>query len=102
MGEFFSVKCLRQAVTPINWAAALQAYLEEVNDNLEKNTYESKKSWLGNWIKYLESRQPTTALINEYLTERYQSNKGTRNRVGRDIVLFSNRYLVLHGKSEVS
>ena len=98
IGEMFQLSLLKQAITPIDWPDALRAYLEEVYESLEKTTYDNKRYWLGSWLKFLGDRQPTTAMINEYLTERYQSNKGTRNRVGRDIVMFSNRYLSLHAK----
>ena len=52
-------------------------------------------------MKDLDGHQPTTELINDYLTKSYATNKSTRNRVGREIVHFCNRYLTLKGKPKV-
>ena len=100
--EMFDTKIMLQRIKPIHWDTNLTEYLNEVKEELEKNTYDNKKSVLSRWITWLQGRYPTTALVNEYTTIVYQSNKSTRSRNAREIVYFSNRYLALHGKPLVS
>lgn len=56
MGEMFSLDFLKKAIHMIDWSAALTEYLDEVKENLEENTYATKRSWLGLWMKFLQHR----------------------------------------------
>lgn len=98
----FNANFVRKAREPIDWPQVLKEYLVEVKKSLEATTHKTKKSLLGSWVKRLNNEQPTNLALNSYLNEKYAKNTGSRNRVGRDIVLFSNRYLTIASKPPVS
>lgn len=52
-GEFFNTKVLKKKIKPVDWPASLKEYLNEVRENLEKNTYDSKRSILRKWMEWL-------------------------------------------------
>ena len=100
-GDIFNTKALRKKIKPIDWASSLDQYLKEVRTSLETSTYNNKRYVLRKFLSWLGNRQPTTELLNKYLTETYESNKQTRNRVGRHILLFCNRFLQLKSRPEL-
>jgi hypothetical protein len=83
------------------WRDHLEEYLDAFDGRLpgkdrdvyRANTRKSYKSWITPWIAFIEEkgRDPTPLLLKAYLNERY-SNPDVFNRVGKQIVAFTNEY----------
>ena len=86
-----------------DWSKTLRDYIEDFQLHISgkedggyrvstPNTY---LKWLKPWVEFLEKRgnAPSTMLIKEYLDLKWWRNPDNYNRIGRQIVAFTNEYV---------
>ena len=83
-----------------DWSKHLDTFIDGLKVDIEgeddggyrESTPKKYRQWLTGWVEYLKTQGnvPTTQNIKQYLELKYKSNPKTYNRIGRQIVCFTN------------
>ena len=94
---------MQSANTRYDWSKTLNSYIEDFqlyisgkeDGGYRANTPKTYQQWLKPWVEFLEKRGnvPSSTLIKEFLDLKWSHNPDNYNRVGRQIVAFTNEYV---------